>query len=183
MVHDLFMTLGIPTITMCHDIRWKRGVRYQFQDVMIFNYATIITEHFLVQYIHLWPCVNRLSRFHFVTETLSVVKSLFLTWKLLIVNISFVKAKRLNSTQLDKISASEHVLNSCELVAVNNTKHDITDLLDADWLEFMQLGHNITVCASCEEVVSRLLAVLGQYVSKRLNSTKPSSWVELSWFS
>jgi hypothetical protein len=49
-------------------------------------------------------------------------------------------------TQLSwtKIPASEHVSNCCDPVAVNNTKNDVMDLLGADWLEFMQLGH-ITV--------------------------------------
>jgi hypothetical protein len=64
---------------------------------------------------------------------------------------------QLNSTQLNwtKTPASEHVSNSCDLVAVNNTKHDVTDLIGADWLEFMQLSHiRPTVCSSCEEVVS-----------------------------
>ena len=62
-----------------------------------------------------------------------------------------------NSTPLKrtKIPAYGHVSNSCDLVAVNNTKKDVTGLLCDDWLEFMQLGHitDITVCASCEEVV------------------------------
>jgi hypothetical protein len=101
-------------------------------------------------------------------------------------------SKRLNSTQLElytvsltmtcisstnwtKIQASEHVSNSCDLVPVNNTKNVVTDLLDADWLEFMKLGH-ITVCTSCDRGGrEQLQTVLGQYMSKRLNSTKPSS--------
>jgi hypothetical protein len=45
-------------------------------------------------------------------------------------------SKRLNSTQQP---AFENVSNSCDLVAVNN---DVTDLLGADLLEFIQLGHN-----------------------------------------
>jgi hypothetical protein len=85
-----------------------------------------------------------------------------------------------NSTHLNwtKIPASEHVSNSCDLVAVNNTKHDVADLLDADWLEFMQLGHNCL--RQLRGGREQLQAVLGQYMCKRLNSTKPSRSVELS---